>query len=98
MTTFTIISAIICILIVFLILRNMYEEVRHGYYNDNPTEEKVKLPLFVYLIALVVCLIPIVNIIATVAFIIWIIACHDEFDITIKGPIGKIVSFLNKKI
>jgi hypothetical protein len=51
MTPFIIISAIICILIVFLILRNMY---KIGYHYDNnygtPTEEKVKLPLYAYLI------------------------------------------------
>lgn len=93
MITFTIISAIICILIVFLILRNMYEYD----YNGNP-RERIKVPLYVYILTIIGGIIPIFNIIATIAFISWCIyeCCVD--DCRIKGPIGKIGKFLNKPL
>lgn len=93
-TSFVIISAIICLLVVFLILRNMYECDRLG----NSRDEKIKVPLYAYILTVIICIIPIFNIIATILFIGWTILKCCEKEIAIKGPIGKIASILNKKI
>lgn len=96
MTTFTIISAIICLIIVFLIILNMYEPV-HGY-NCDKHYERIKVPLYVYIIAIIVCVIPILNIMLTTGYIIFCICECCEDDMIIKGPMGKIGKFLNKQL
>lgn len=90
MTTFTIISAIICLIIVFLIMPNMYYTTIYS--NE---DERVKFPLYVYILAVIVCIIPILNILATIVYIAY---CTWDDDLIIKGPIGKIGKFLNKKL
>lgn len=94
MTPFVIISAIICLLIAFLILRNMYP----CDYCGNPLDKKIKVPLYAYILTVIICIIPILNIIATIIFIGWTILQCCEEEMVIKGPIGKIASILNKKI
>ena len=96
MTTFTIISAIICLIVVFLIMLNMYEPV-YGY-NRDKQYERIKVPLYVYIIAVIVCVIPILNIIGTILYIAWCIWECNEDDLVIKGPLGKIGNFLNKRL
>ena len=96
MTTFTIISAIICLVIVFLIMLNMYEPI-YGY-NGDKQYERIKVPLYVYIIAVITCIVPILNIIGTIAYIIWCICECCEDDMIIKGPVGKIGKFLNKQL
>jgi hypothetical protein len=57
--------------------------------------KRIKLPLYFYIIAVIVCIIPILNILATIgytAFCIW------DDDLIIKGPIGKIIKFLSKPL
>lgn len=96
MTTFTIISAIICLIIVFLIMPNMYDNV-YGY-NRDEQYERIKVPLYVYIIAIIVCGVPVLNIIGTIVYIAWCIYECNEDDMIIKGPIGKIGKFLNKPL
>lgn len=96
MTTFIIISAIICLIIVFLIMLNMYEPV-YGY-NRDKQYERIKVPLYVYILAVIVCIIPIANIMGTLIYIGWCIYECNEDDLIIKGPIGKIGHFLNKPL
>lgn len=100
MTTFTIISAIICLIIVFLTMLNMYEPIYCGGYNLNDKQqyERIKVPLYVYIIAVIACVIPIFNIIAIIGYITWCICEYIENDMIIKGPMGKIGKFLNKKL
>lgn len=100
MITFTIISAIICLIIVFLTMLNMYEPIYCGGYNLNDKQqyERIKVPLYVYIIAVIACVIPIFNIIAIIGYITWCICKYIESDMIIKGPMGKIGKFLNKKL
>lgn len=101
MTTFTIISEIICLIIVFLIMLNMYEPVYYGYkdkgYKDKQYE-RIKIPLIFYIIAVIVCITPILNIIGTIGYIVWCMCKYFDDDWIIKGPIGKIGKFLSKPL
>ena len=98
MTTFTIISEIICLIIVFLIMLNMYEPVYYGYKDEDKRYERIKIPLIFYIIAVIVCIIPIFNIIGTIGYIVWCMYEYFEDDWIIKGPIGKIGKFLSKPL
>lgn len=94
MTMFAIISAIICLIIVFLIMLNMYE---YPTYRHDEVE-RIKVPLYIYIIAVIICITPIVNIVATILYIAWCIYEYNEDDLIIKGPLGKIGNFLNKRL
>jgi hypothetical protein len=78
----------------------MYEPIYcggYGYYNPNDKQhyERIKFPLYIYILAVIVCIIPILNILATIIYIAY---CTWDDDLIIKGPIGKIGEFLNKKL
>ena len=101
MTPFIIISAIICILIVFPIICNLYEPIySEGYSYSRKIEkyDRIKVPLYCYIIAIIICNIPIINIMGTVIFIWWYIYKYWEDNWIIKGPIGKIGKFLSKPL
>lgn len=63
-------------------------------YSDSEYE-RIKFPLYFYIIVVIVCIIPILNILATIVYIAF---CIWDDDLTIKGPIGKIIKFLNKPV
>ena len=98
MTTFTIISAIICLIIAFLIIRNLYEPTYIGYSGKVEEYNKVKFPLYFYIFAIIICILPIINIIGIIVLISWCICKCIEDDWIIKGPIGKICEFLNRPL
>lgn len=92
---FTIIS-IICMVISYLVLKNLYKKNRRaGEY------KKVKVQLWKWILVFIICILPIVNIVALVIiFGTWIYnAIMDDSDYSIRGKyIDKLKNLLNKEI
>lgn len=86
---------VILMLWIIYISRKLYT---YGDYDDLTfdKEDKVKIPIIVYLITLIVSLIPIAGIIFQIAFLIEFFVGLVQKDVYYKP--GKIIQFLFKKV
>lgn len=93
---FWIISAIVVLLAFLLTLGNLYEN--EGSYK-NPDWKKLKMPRWAWILIVLGCLVPILNLAGLITLIIWLIVdIADDDDYELRGPIGKFISFLTKKV
>ncbi len=87
---FWIICIIIAIIFVVSTVRNMYEIS----YNGN--EEKITLSRGMWLLIIMACFIPIINLAGTITFCILLICLREDYKV--KGPIGKFINWLTTKV
>lgn len=87
---FWIICTIIAIIFIIPTVHNMYEISYSGY------EEKVTLSRGIWLLIIIACFIPFINLVGTITFCIFLI-CSGE-DYKVKGPVGKFVNWLTTKV
>ena len=93
---FWIISAIVILLTFLLTLRNLYNN--EGSY-ENPDWKKLKMPRWAWILIVLGCLVPILNLAGLITLVIWLIVeIADDDDYELRGPIGKFISFLTKKV
>lgn len=93
---FWIISAIVILLTFLLTLGNLYEN--EGSYK-NPDWKKLKMPRWAWILIVLGCLVPILNLAGLITLVIWLIVeIADDDDYELRGPIGKFISFLTKKV
>ena len=78
-----------------MVLGNLYEN--NGSYTK-PDWQRVTMPIWAWILIILACLIPIINLIGVVALIAMSIAMHEEDDMAVKGPIGKLIDFLTRKV
>ena len=106
--------SIICLIIVIGLLRSLYlrERTRNNMYKSwedfDYTSNRYKLPLWLYILVIIFCFIPVLNIIITIiTIIVCLVTCNENYegteswDITEVRPYSKIFRafrFLNKKI
>ena len=93
---FWIISALVVLVIALLSLCNIYE--REGSWSD-PEWKKMKMPVWAWILIVLSCLIPILNLcglITLVAFLIAEIVGDDDYQL--RGPIGKFIAWLTKEV
>ena len=106
--------SIICLIIVIGLLRSLYikertrKDVHQSWEDFDYTSNRYKLPLWLYILVIVFCFIPVLNIISTIStIIICLVACGvsyegtESWDRTEIRPYSKIFRafrFLNKKI
>ena len=93
---FWIISAIVTLLTFLLTLGNLYEN--EGSYK-NPDWKKLKMPRWAWILIILGCLVPLLNLASLISLVIWlIVVVADDVDYELRGPIGKFISFLTKKV
>ena len=93
---FWIISAIVTLVTFLLTLGNLYEN--KGSYK-NPDWQKLKMPRWAWILIILGCLVPILNLAGLITLVIWLIVeIADDNDYELRGPIGKFISFLTKKV
>lgn len=106
--------SIICLIIVIGLLRSLYikERTRNDMYQSwkdfDYTSNRYKLPLWLYVLAIIFCFIPVLNIVSTIGtIIICLVECNVSYEGTESWgkvevrPYSKIFRafrFLNKKI
>ena len=106
--------SIICLITVIGLLRSLYikERIRNDAYQSwkdfDYTNNRYKLPLWLYILVIIFCFIPALNIISTVSTITaCLVLCYvsykgtESWNITEVRPYSKIFrafKFLNKKI
>lgn len=88
---FWIICTIIAIIFIIPAVRNMYEI---SYTGNN--DEKVTLARGIWLLIIIACFIPVINLLAIIAFCIFLIMFGECYKI--KGPIGKFINWLTTKV
>jgi len=109
-----IITSIICLIIVIGLLRSLYirERTRKDSYQSwkdfDYTSDRYKLPLWLYILVIIFCFIPVLNIISTITIIIsCLVVCNVSYEETESWekaevrPYSKIFRafrFLNKRI
>lgn len=93
---FWIISAIVILLAFLLTLGNLYEN--EGSYK-NPDWKKLKMPRWAWILIILGCLVPLLNLAGLISLVIWlIVVVADDVSYELRGPIGKFISFLTKKV
>lgn len=90
MKTFWIICTIIAIIFVVLTIRNLYEIS----YNGN--EEKVTLARGIWLLIIIACLTPVINLMTILTLCLFLICLREEYKV--KGPVGKCINWLTTKV
>ena len=106
--------SIICLIIVIGLLRSLYikertrNDVHQSWKDFDYTSNRYKLPLWLYVLAIIFCFIPVLNIVSTIStIIICLVACNVSYEGTESWekvevrPYNKIFRafrFLNKKI
>lgn len=93
---FWVISALVVLLVTLMTLGNIYE--RQGSYGD-PQWEKCKLPMWAWILIVLCCLVPIINLIGLmvlIAFLISEIAGDDDYQL--RGLFGKLIAWLTKEV
>lgn len=106
--------SIICLIIVIGLLRSLYirERTRNDMYqiwkDFDYTSNRYKLPLWLYILVIIFCFIPVLNIISTIiTIIVCLVTCNESYEGTESWykievrPYSKIFRafrFLNKRI
>lgn len=90
MKTFWIICTIIAIIFVVLTIRNLYEIS----YNGN--EEKVTLARGIWLLIIIACLTPVINLMTILTLCLFLIYLREVYKV--KGPVGKCINWLTTKV
>ena len=106
--------SIICLIIVIGLLRSLYikertrNDVHQSWKDFDYTSNRYKLPLWLYVLAIIFCFIPVLNIIITIiTIIVCLVICNESYEGTESWekaevrPYSKIFRafrFLNKKI
>lgn len=96
MTMFWVILALVVLVIALLSLRNIYE--REGSLRD-PEWKRMKMPVWVWILIVLCCSIPIINLIGLIILIKVLISdfvWDDDFQL--RGPIGKFITWLTKEV
>ena len=90
MKIFWIICTIIAIIFVVFTIRNMYKISYEG------NEEKVTLERGIWLLIIINCLIPLINLTIILTLFIFLIFSREEYRV--KGPVGKCINWLTTKV
>lgn len=109
-----IITSIICLIIVIGLLRSLYikERTRKDSYQSwkdfDYTSTRYKLPLWLYVLVIIFCFIPVLNIVSTISIIIiCVVVCSTSYkgtegwereEVRPYSKIFRAFRFLNKKI
>lgn len=93
---FWVISALVILAFALLTLCNIYENEgsRH-----NPEWKRMKMPMWAWILIVLGCLVPLLNLCGFIIFVGFLIAeIAGDNDYQLRGPIGKFIAWLAKEV